>query len=124
MKESISAHVDQVGTCSPHQKQLHNVAMAVHAGVVQRGEAMLVSERGHRGEGGRVGGESMGGESVRGESVCVMCVCACVRAEGREGCKGHGKSLHLHETDVWLMSCSGFMAHSLAKYSSPSLQAE
>ena len=43
VQKRVSAHVSDVGSGPSHEKHLHNVRMTVHASIVERGEAMLIT---------------------------------------------------------------------------------
>ena len=49
MKERVSSHVDNVSAGRSKKKQVDNLGVAVHAGIVKRSEAMLIAEEEGRG---------------------------------------------------------------------------
>ena len=53
MKERVSSHVDNVSAGRSKKKQVDNLGVAIHAGIVKWSEAMLIAEEGAGGGGGR-----------------------------------------------------------------------
>ena len=65
VQKRVSAHVSDVGSGPSHEKHFHNVPVAVHASIVERGKAMLIT----------------------------VCVCVCVRRERGEVEKREGQKV-------------------------------
>ena len=43
VQKRVSTHVSDVGSGPSHEKHLHNVPVTVHASIVERGKAMLIT---------------------------------------------------------------------------------
>ena len=47
MKQRVSTHVHNVWLCPTHKESINDVRIAIHTGVVEWSEAMLISKREH-----------------------------------------------------------------------------